>query len=283
MNKLFRIAVIMAVHNRREMTLACIRQVTESSIEVSPSDIYVVDDGCTDGTSTAIASEFPEVTLLQGDGSLYWGQAMAMAEREALEGEPDFILWVNDDIVLETDAIGRLIAASSAENPRAIAVGALKDPINGMTTYSGYTRRESKLGFLRLNRIDPTNEIQRDLDAFNGNLVLVPAEHYSRLKGIDDRFTHHYGDFDFGLRAKLLGIPSVLVAGHVGQTSRNSDAGTFRDSQLNRTKRYKNLFGPKGFPLADRQAFYRRHGGIFWPVQSLGFYGYWLGRIVVGI
>lgn len=283
MNQTPRIAVIMAVHNRRKLTLACIRQITKSSIAISSRDIYVVDDGCTDGTSMAIAQDFPDVKLLRGDGGLYWGRAMAMAEKEALKSGADFILWINDDIVLEYDAIARLLHASISDFPRAVAVGALNDPSTGKTTYSGYTRINSKFGFLRLQRIDPTNKMQRNLDAFNGNLVLVPTEHYAGLVGIDSRFTHHYGDFDFGLRARSLDIPSVLVAGYVGTTSRNSDAGTFRDSQLERIKRFRNLFGPKGFPLPDRLSYFRRHGGILWPIQSLGFYAYWLGRIVVGI
>ena len=42
-----------------------------------------MDDGSTDGTADAVRHAFDSVTVIRGDGSLYWAAAMARAERVA--------------------------------------------------------------------------------------------------------------------------------------------------------------------------------------------------------
>jgi len=66
------IAVLMTCHNRKATTLKCLGGLTEHAL---PSGyrlaIYLVDDGSTDGTADAIASEYPDVHLIRADGSLF--------------------------------------------------------------------------------------------------------------------------------------------------------------------------------------------------------------------
>src|SRR3972149_8164513 len=64
-----RVAVLMACHNRREHTLACLRALRGAEIEARQScDVYLLDDGGSDGTAEAVANEFPHVHLLRGGG-----------------------------------------------------------------------------------------------------------------------------------------------------------------------------------------------------------------------
>lgn len=279
-----RIAIIMAVHNRAEVTLRCLRQVADSTFPVPNENIFIVDDGSKDGTTARVLQEFPGTNVLTGDGNLFWGKAMAMAEKAAIAHDVDFLLWLNDDIDMYPHAIEHLLNSSPpfAEGPRPIVTGALKYPDAHATSYSGYRRKPSTFGLLRLRRIDPDITQSQEVDTFNGNIVLVPAEHSIQLGGIDDSFTHHYGDLDFGLRARKAGIPNILACGYVGATARNSEAGTFRDNAVSRRRRYENLFGPKGFPPFEKSRYLRRHGGFLWPLQWAGFYSYWSIRIVAG-
>lgn len=65
--------LIIPVHNRREVTRACLLHLAALGL---PEDfvICVVDDGCTDGTSEMLAAESPWVRVVRGDGNLYWGR-----------------------------------------------------------------------------------------------------------------------------------------------------------------------------------------------------------------
>lgn len=275
-----RVAVVMAVHNRRAATLACLEQLASQTLPVAQRDIFVVDDGSADGTSGAIKAAFPDVKVLLGDGSLYWGNAMALAEREAVSTGADFILWLNDDIQMVPDALERLISIANSSKERPIVVGALSDEDSRATTYSGYTRKRAQYGFLRLERKDPHPTSAQRVDTFNGNIVLIPTPHSRRIGGVDRTFTHHYGDLDFGLRAKKAGIEVLLAHGYAGVTNRNAVTSSFRDREAARVARFKNLVGPKGFPPRERWEYFRRHGGFLWPFQCVGFYIFWALRII---
>src|SRR5690242_187901 len=93
-----KVAVLITSHNRRETTLRCLRCLVEQrGCEALDVQTYLVDDGCTDGTASAVRNAFPTVTILQADGSLFWAGGMRAAFAEAAKSDPDFYLWLNDD------------------------------------------------------------------------------------------------------------------------------------------------------------------------------------------
>ena len=113
---------------------------------------------------------WPEATIIQGTGTLFWAGGMALAERSAVRIRPDYLLWLNDDTLLDPDALPRLLAVSRDE-PAAIVVGATVDPETGEGTYGGRTRIDYHPQ--RLTRLPLATHVQR-ADTFNGNVLLVP-------------------------------------------------------------------------------------------------------------
>lgn len=278
-----RIGVLMAVRNRRDTTLACIeeleRQFERLGVAVQQ---FVVDDASTDGTAEAIRAQHPEVRLIDGSGDLYWGGAMRLAEAQALESPVSHLLWVNDDAALDDDAIERLLGAAAWLDPQdAIVCSAFRDPLLGTTTYSGVKVAHGPLaaGFW-LERVEPTDH-PLPVDSFNGNLVLVPVSAARKLKSIGP-FTHHYGDFDYGLRASEARIPVVLAPGYAGSTRRNGIERTHRDTGMSRRERLDYLFGPKGYPFTEKATYLRRHGGWAWPLQLVGVHCFQIFKILIG-
>lgn len=68
------IHIIIPVHNRLNFTIDCLNSLKKQDI-YNQFNLIVVDDGSTDGTSEYLKKNFPEVKILNGDGSLYWGGA----------------------------------------------------------------------------------------------------------------------------------------------------------------------------------------------------------------
>jgi GT2 family glycosyltransferase len=94
--RVIRIAVLMTCYNRREKTLACLRalkEATKAAAGISDTDVYLVDDGCTDGTAEAVRLSFPNVQIVAGTGSLYWCGGMRLAWREAAKSRYDAYVW----------------------------------------------------------------------------------------------------------------------------------------------------------------------------------------------
>mgnify|MGYP003386677852 CR=1 FL=1 len=102
------LAVLMTCHNRVENTMACLQSLKDQEPYDASTAILLVDDGSTDGTSSEVARMYPDVTIIQGDGSLYWCGGMRVAFAQAILKDYDFYLWLNDDTHLEKNALFRL-------------------------------------------------------------------------------------------------------------------------------------------------------------------------------
>jgi len=232
--------------------------------------VFLLDDGSSDGTATAVTARFPDSTVLHGDGYLFWNRGMARAWRYAATEGADYYLLVNDDAELDRNALARLMAVAGETPAPRIVAATLRDPDSGRPTYGGVARVRGWHPF-RYALVRPGNEVVR-ADTFNANCVLVPGSAVDRVGYLDERFHHSMGDYDYGLRARSKGIVTVVAPGTYGTCARNPVSGTFRDPSLSRAERWRIARGPKGLPLADWLLYSRRHGGPLWPVFFVGPY-----------
>jgi GT2 family glycosyltransferase len=275
LNPKMRIAVLMTCFNRKRMTLETLNSLfNQKQIEDLDMTVYLVDDGSRDGTSRAVALRFPQVCLLQGDGSLFWNGGMRKAFATALATGFDGYLWFNDDTLLEEDALYRLIACVTDIRDSygsAIVVGSIRDPRTGKWTYGGVKKKES---WFRLDFIAQLPDDSRSIhcDTMNGNFTLVTAGVATRLGNLDHAFQHQLGDFDYGLRATKAGIPIFIAPGYFGYCSDNPSSGTWRDPELPFRKRWKHLLSPKGAPPKEWFLYTIRHFGWRWPIYSVSPY-----------
>ena len=273
MKRRTRIAVLMTCFNRKSKTLSCL----ESLFKQEQKDffnlhVFLVDDGCTDGTADAVKKTYPEVDILQGTGDLYWNGGMRLAFGEAMKGDFDYYLWLNNDVLLYSDTIARLLdivqSLHTAQGRPAIIVGAMKDPETGKLTYSG-NRIKGWYAPLSYERVEP-REVPMLCDAINGNCVLIPATVARRVGNLNEKFTHGAGDYDYSLRAKKMGFSSYVAPGYAGTCSQNTITGTCRDKTLSFAERKKILERPTALPSAKEWMYFARcHAGILWPF-------YWL-------
>ena len=91
------IAAILTCFNRKEKTRKCL----ESLFRILPDcDVYITDDGSTDGTNEMLHKYFPQVYVVSGNGNLFWSRGMYTAWKEAVKGNYEYYLWLNDDIEL---------------------------------------------------------------------------------------------------------------------------------------------------------------------------------------
>jgi GT2 family glycosyltransferase len=109
-----RVHVLLAVHNRKDVTLACLERVEVQSRD-APAEVRVVlvDDASTDGTASAVRQRFPEVQVVEGSGHLYWNGGMRRAFEVAMRDDPDFYLFLNDDTRVAAGALARMLATRS--------------------------------------------------------------------------------------------------------------------------------------------------------------------------
>lgn len=277
-----RLCVLLTCFNRKEKTLACFRALAACAL---PQGIelfaVLVDDGSTDGTPEAIRAEFSWVQILHGSGNLYWCRGMHQAFEAALQADYDYYLWLNDDTMLQRNAIERLLTAEQQlcqpNSAPVVVVGSTVDEHTGLLTYGGEVRA-SAIKRTRFVRLQPANISQR-CDSMNGNIVLLSKQAVQVVGNLDPAFEHAMGDTDYALRAVKLGVKVWTAPGVHGTCSGNPRTGTYMDTTLSLRQRWKLMMGRKGLPWRSWLVLTRRHAGLMWPMYfGWPYLSLWLGR-----
>jgi GT2 family glycosyltransferase len=272
---IYRLAVLITSHNRRDLTLASLNSLfRQRSIEDVEFEVFLVDDGCSDGTGEAVRSRFPSVRVLDGDGTLYWNGGMRVAFAAAMKERFDAYILFNDDTILYKDALQRVVSLARerlASGIPAIIAGSTHSPLTGKQSFGGFLKQVRGIT-LELEMIEAHPSRSIPCETMNGNFALIPAEISNVLGNLEEKFRHQFGDLDYGLRAKQAGFEVIVIPGYIGDCFNNNYSGTWRDSTISFTSRWHHLRSPKGVPIGEWVLFTRRHFGWRWLHYSLSPY-----------
>ncbi|WP_339714807.1 glycosyltransferase family 2 protein [uncultured Kriegella sp.] len=249
-------AVLLTVFNRKEKTLEALQNLFAQQLPNKCAlEVYLVDDGCTDGTSEAVTKTYPQVHIITGSGNLYWNRGMLLAWETAAKAKAyDYYLWLNDDTVLHPFALSVLLMTAKEFHNEVVVVGstsALNDEYS--ITYGGRT--------LGGRLIQPNNSAQ-PCAFFNGNIVLIPKYVFEKVGTNDPVFRHALGDFDYGKRANKLGIQNMVAPGVLGQCDVHEDLPVWCNPRKPFKKRWKAFHSPLGNNPEEFFVYEKRHNGL---------------------
>ena len=248
------IAVLLTCHNRKETTRTCLKRLFEIRADI---DVFCVDDSSTDGTAQMITNEFPQVTLIEGDGNLFWSRGMRLAWVTAREKkEYDFYFWLNDDLELYANAFDELLECSHLEKDQAVITGLVEEETSHKAIYGGSDAAK---------RLIAANGKLNEVTFLNGNFVIVPRYVFENIGFLDKHFHHDLGDVDYGLTAKEHGMHVYTSRCYIGSTdvALRSKHMRIRMSNVDIVKRFKRLYSPLGSNPFITFYFKRKHQGIF--------------------
>ncbi len=255
------IATLITCHNRKDKTLRCLNALFSQSglnknFEIK---VFLVDDGCTDGTSQSVAELHPEVNIIEGNGDLYWNRGMHLAwETASAVKDFDYYLWLNDDTYLLKNAIIQMQGYMNSSE--VIICGATRSGIMNQVTYGGY---------IGVNLMIPNDTFQH-IHYFNGNCVLIPKNVFTKVGNLDSWFRHGLGDFDYGLRAAKLEVQSYLSPCFVGICEVHEKLPVWKNSSYSLVVRLKSLYGPlSACSPIDYFFFEKRHKGFFIAILKI--------------
>ncbi len=261
------VTVMLTCFNRIKYTVPCVKALAEGNPEISFRFI-ITDDNSSDGTGEALKKLPYALTLLSGDGALFWNGGMEKSLDYALHTaeKTDYYLLVNDDVAFFAGAVEKLIERQKAlcsgeekTKQAAVIVGATKDR-TGKTSYGGVKLLSKH--FAKFGIIEPSPEY-KECDTFNGNCVLLPQEVFFRVGNVDSVYCHSMSDYDYGMHIRRLGFPIYNSAEHVGICDDNDVSGSWRDVSLPRKVRLQKKESPKGLPRKDWYHFIRKNYGFF--------------------
>lgn len=245
MNK---IAILLTCFNRKYKTIECLNALYQFELDF---DVFLVDDGSTDGTSEAVKRQFPNVNIISGSGNLFWSRGMRLAWEIASKYHYDFYIWLNNDVYLYPNAFQELLECSEIHNNKAIISGIIESE-SGEIIYGGFTGS---------GEIISANNTLNPIQNLNGNAVLVSKHVFAKIGLFDDVFHHDLGDVDYGLRAISAGIKVLSTRVAIAKGEKNLICRERLDNSTV-SKRFKRLYSPLGSSPSINFYFRKKHKSI---------------------
>ncbi len=206
-----RLFIVIPTFNRWDearVSLQCISQSTYRNFRV-----LLIEDACSDGTVEKCRAEFPEVEILHGNGDLWWSGAINMGTQHALERGAELVMWINDDVRVEPETIGHLVATVERNGPRSIACARIKLTDSSAPEWRGGPPPwHPEFNGRKSNEVPAQGDVPIEHPP-GGQGVVIPAQCVREIGQIDVRnFPHYWADHDFHYRAMRAGYKYFITA-----------------------------------------------------------------------
>ena len=236
MNK--KLFIVMPVHNRAKLTQNCLLSLSRQTTR--NFKVVVIDDGSTDGTSDMIKSSFPEVTILGGDGNLWWSGATNLGVRYALDHSATHVMTLNDDVIAEHDFVEKMMFWTEKE-PVALLGAAAVDRLTGSFIFGGERINWKLANYVKLPDVLKAEEQNglHEVTHLPGRGLLIPTEVFRKIGLFDAaHFPQAVADHDFTHRA--------IRAGHKAFCNYDAKLLVYADTigglEYRRSKSIRNYF-----------------------------------------
>jgi GT2 family glycosyltransferase len=268
-----RIAALYTCFNRKDKTLQSLnhlKKALDNSKESVELDIFITDDGSTDGTTEAIRSFDSKIYVIQGTGDLFWANGMNSSWRMALQKGPyDGYLLLNDDTNVFPTLFDQLKLSETLcekkHGSKGIYVGSTQDPSSKKLSYGGAIIVNKWL--YKFKKRIPNGDIQ-NCALGNANILYSSREVVDQIGTLSEGYKHGVADFDYTLKAKKKKIPVVVMPEFNG-TCENDHRSMYHGFEKKSLKqRIEYLYHPLGVDFSSRLKFMKR----FFPYRYPLFY-----------
>ncbi len=220
---------------------------------------YVVDNASRDGTVEGVRSRFPDVHVLELEENRGFGTAVNAGVRS---GGSEAIVLVNDDAMLEPDAIRHLLDPLREQPRCGMVAGLTLMPGSGLVDGFGIELDVTLAAYNRLRGRAATD--QPGLLAMpSGGLAAYRRSAFEQVGGFDERLFAYGEDVDLGLRLRLAGWTVAAAAEALAVHEGGASIG--RGSS-----RQRMMFGvARGFLLRRYGVLRSRHAARALLVEAL--------------
>jgi GT2 family glycosyltransferase len=206
-------AIVLSWNGREdtERCLGALAKVTEPQVEV-----VCVDNGSTDGSVEGVRDRHPEVHLIENGRNLGFSGGCNVGIRWALDQGAEWVVLVNNDVVVAPDAIAGFAAAAEGHPEAGVMSGKLYfadrpgriwyagQRFLAWLGYSGRHRGQGRRDGPRYGRVTAT-------DRATGALMAVSSAAIEEIGLLDEDLFAYVEDVDFSLRARAGGFEVLFV------------------------------------------------------------------------
>ena len=197
-----KIIVVVLNWNSYQMTAQCIRSL--QATDGPDFQIFLVDNGSTDGSVEMLPREFPRIVVLPQENNLGFAAGCNVGMRHALANDAEYVLLLNNDTVVAPDFIREMLATIESD-PH---IGAVCPKIYfadepKMIWYAGaefslWTGTAKHRGWKEIDR----GQFDRDeeITQATGCAMLVRCSALRDVGLLDEQFWSYAEDLDWSVR-----------------------------------------------------------------------------------
>jgi GT2 family glycosyltransferase len=190
-----KILVIIATYNAMQWAERCFNSIRSSS--VTP-DVFVVDNGSTDGTQAFIQAHYPEIMFQQSHENLGFGRANNLGLQYALDHHYDYVYLLNQDAWIFPDTLETLIDISRRHPEYGIiSPFQMKADLYHYSTYSWSSNKDILNDMYNCNMAD-----LYPVDFAPAAHWLIPCSVLKMVGGFSPSFQHYGEDNNYVHRVR---------------------------------------------------------------------------------
>lgn len=211
------LSVIIVNYNTKELLRRCLASVRASKISFN-FEVWVSDNGSTDGSIEMLKNEFPKARLLENGKNLGFSKGNNRAIKQATGR---FILLLNSDTEVTPETFERSLSYMR-QHPNAGILGCKVYLPDGSLDPACRRRFPGPANsFLRLfglkkfsdYNIDGDTDQEQEVDAVMGAYLLIRKEVVDKIGLLDEEYFMYGEDLDWCYRAKAAGFKVVYYPG----------------------------------------------------------------------
>lgn len=208
-----RIVVIILNWNGLDDTLECLHSVMR--IDYPSYDIYVADNGSTDGSIPGIRAQFPALKLIENGANLGFAEGNNRAIQQAIDTDAEFVLLLNNDTVIDSNLLSAFVRAAEmfpdggVFGPKIYHYGE-KEKIwyaGGYWDASTLSFEEKGAGCRDEGQFDQLAETEWVI----GCAMFIRADVFRKIGLLEAKFFLNSEEIDFCSRAQRAGFSCVFV------------------------------------------------------------------------
>lgn len=193
------IAVIIVNYNGIKYNKECINSILNSDYNFI--DIIIVDNGSTDNSIEDLKKNYKdEIIIFENRENRGFADATNVGMNYALEKQYKYVLWLNNDTIIEKNMISNLVKCS-IDNGKCVvspkimyfdhkdiiwSAGGEIDWLKGQTIQYGY--KEKDIG---------QYDYQKKIEFASGCCVLIPIEVIKNIGLMEEKYFLYYEDTDY--------------------------------------------------------------------------------------
>lgn len=206
------VAVIVLNWNRRNDSIRCLeslRRADDRRIRV-----FVVDNASSDDSPGAIAVTFPEADIIINDRNLGYAEGNNVGIRRALACGAEWVMLLNNDTVVEPDAISLMLEAINRDDRVGVCAPAicyLNDPKRVWSAGGGFDWQRGTVTSDYLNAsLSELPPATYEVDHVSGCAMLLRASAITDADLLDSRFFMYYEESEWCARIASAGYRIVV-------------------------------------------------------------------------